>query len=67
MQELIQSKFADRKVKKFEIKVYFVVSELFSNIIKHGDTKKVRSRYMKTTIILSLRYMMTEKVLKPKN
>jgi NADP-dependent 3-hydroxy acid dehydrogenase YdfG len=67
MQELIQSKFADRKVKKFEIKVYFVVSELFSTIIKHGDTKKVRSRYMKTTIILSLRYMMTEKVLKPKN
>jgi len=40
MQELIQSEFANGKVKKFEIKVYFVVYELFSNIIKHSYQKK---------------------------
>ena len=27
---------------KFEIKLYFIVSELFSNIIKHSDAQKAR-------------------------
>lgn len=29
-----------RYIEKFEMKVYFIVSELFSNIIKHSDAKK---------------------------
>ncbi|KQO25039.1 histidine kinase [Flavobacterium sp. Leaf82] len=31
-----------RYTEKFEMKVYFIVSELFSNIIKHSDAKKAR-------------------------
>lgn len=31
-----------RYVEKFEMKIYFIVSELFSNIIKHSDAKKAR-------------------------
>ncbi len=29
-----------RYVEKFEMKIYFIVSELFNNIIKHSDAKK---------------------------
>ncbi|WP_228519055.1 sensor histidine kinase [Flavobacterium sp. LC2016-12] len=29
-----------RYVEKFEMKIYFIISELFSNIIKHSDAKK---------------------------
>ncbi|MDA6069867.1 ATP-binding protein [Flavobacterium sp. AC] len=31
-----------RYTEKFEMKVYFIVSELFSNIIKHSDAKKAQ-------------------------
>ncbi|MCC9066138.1 sensor histidine kinase [Flavobacterium piscisymbiosum] len=31
-----------RYIEKFEMKVYFIVSELFSNIIKHSDAKKAQ-------------------------
>lgn len=29
-----------RYVEKFEMKIYFIISELFSNIVKHSDAKK---------------------------
>ncbi|GAA6773257.1 hypothetical protein [Flavobacterium sp. CGRL2] len=29
-----------RYLEKFEMKIYFIVSELFNNIIKHSDAKK---------------------------
>lgn len=31
-----------RYVAKFEMKVYFIVSELFSNIVKHSEAKKLQ-------------------------
>lgn len=31
-----------RYVEKFEMKIYFIVSELFNNIIKHSEAKKAR-------------------------
>jgi len=31
-----------RYLEKFEMKIYFIVSELFNNIIKHSDAKKAR-------------------------
>ena len=31
-----------RYVEKFEMKIYFIVSELFNNIIKHSEAKKTR-------------------------
>lgn len=31
-----------RYVEKFEMKIYFIVSELFSNITKHSDAKKAK-------------------------
>ncbi|TDX12534.1 sensor histidine kinase [Flavobacterium sp. S87F.05.LMB.W.Kidney.N] len=31
-----------RYLEKFEMKIYFIVSELFNNVIKHSDAKKAR-------------------------
>jgi two-component system NarL family sensor kinase len=31
-----------RHVEKFEMKIYFIISELFNNIIKHSEAKKTR-------------------------
>lgn len=39
---------------KFEMKVYFIVSELFSNIIKHSDAKKAQISLLENNNQLSI-------------